>query len=139
MAYKTEKTLLIYGFNSEEENTLKKIISENKLPSYKVVTKAMMNVKIGIILSMPSKSNDSSNTSNKESEESSAEKIVLFNKCSEEEVKNAMKAIKESFSVKPIFAVVTPTSIQWKFKYLLEHLLQEKVWYENRMKGEKQQ
>lgn len=126
MDFETEKTLLIYGFNDEEESALKKLLEENSLPQHKVIRDNMADFTIGDILSNMDISD--------ESYDLPKEKIVLFNKCQDDEVMKGMKTIKANFIEKPIFAVVTPTSIQWKFKDLLEHLMQERKWYESRIK-----
>ncbi|QGU93952.1 DUF3783 domain-containing protein [Clostridium bovifaecis] len=129
MDFETEKTLLICGFNDEEESTLRKLLEENSLPQHKVIKDNMADITIGDILSDVDSSGEGYNLPK--------EKIVLFNKCQDDEVMRCMKVIKANFTEKPIFAMVTPTSIQWKFKDLLEHLMQERKWYENRTKKPK--
>jgi hypothetical protein len=116
------------------------LLEENEIPQYRIVSKSMGNMPIGMILSMPINMGKASNklgnselTERREELHSSSEvKVVLFNKFQEDEVKKAMQIIKPYFPVKPIFAVVTPTSIKWKFKDLLEHLLEEKKFYESK-------
>jgi putative cell wall-binding protein len=117
-----EKILLIHGFDYDEQLKLNEVLKENNLPLYKVIDETIVNLTIEEILI------------NKEagivSTPVQKEKVVLFNQCSDEEIKTTMRAIKACYSQKPIFAVVTPTSINWKFDYLLEHLMEERSRFE---------
>lgn len=138
MAFKTKKTVLIYGFNEDEKASLERLLRENNLPEYKAINEAMTNVTLELILTIPSNMAKPSNTSNNEDANNKEAmipiydgKVVLFNKFQEDEVMKAMRAIKAGFSDSPIFAVVTPTSTKWKFKDLVEHLIEERNWYES--------
>lgn len=62
------------------------------------------------------------------------ETVILFNDFSDEEIKLAITGIRKRFKG-GIFAAVTPTSIQWKFSYLVEHLIEEREWYLKNKKG----
>ena len=52
----------------------------------------------------------------------------------DEEIKLAITTIRKRYK-EGIFAAVTPSSIQWKFSYLVEHLIEEKEWYLRNQKG----
>ena len=62
------------------------------------------------------------------------EAVILFNDFSDEEIKLTITDIRKRFK-EGIFAAVTPTSIEWKFSYLLEHLIEEREWYLRNQKG----
>lgn len=62
------------------------------------------------------------------------ETVILFNSFSDEEIKLIMSDIRKRLKG-GIFAVVTPTSIEWKFNYLVEHLIEEREWYLKNQKG----
>lgn len=62
------------------------------------------------------------------------ETVILFNDFSDEEIKLAIAGIRKRFK-EGIFAAVTPTSVEWKFSYLVEHLIEEKEWYLKNQKG----
>ncbi|MDV4150150.1 DUF3783 domain-containing protein [Clostridium sp. AL.422] len=62
------------------------------------------------------------------------ETVILFNCFSDEEIKLAITGIRQRFKG-GIFAAVTPTSIEWKFSYLIEHLIEEREWYLKNQKG----
>lgn len=64
----------------------------------------------------------------------SDETIILFNNFSDEEVRLNIKSIRQIYK-EGIFAVVTPKSIEWKFSYLIEHLIEEREWYLKNQKG----
>ena len=64
----------------------------------------------------------------------SNETVILFNDFSDEEIKSAITSIRKRFKG-GIFATVTPTSIEWKFSYLVEHLIEEREWYLKNQKG----
>lgn len=63
-----------------------------------------------------------------------SEPLILFNNFSDEEIKLTISSIRKRFN-KGIFAVITPSSVNWKFSYLLEHLIEEREWYLNNKKG----
>lgn len=62
------------------------------------------------------------------------ETVILFNDFSDLEIKSAISEIRKRFKG-GIFAAVTPTSIEWKFSYLVEHLIEEREWYLRNQKG----
>lgn len=62
------------------------------------------------------------------------EAVILFNDFSDEEIKLAITGIRKRFK-EGIFAAVTPTSVEWKFSYLIEHLIEEREWYLKNQKG----
>jgi len=57
--------------------------------------------------------------------------LILFNNISDDGLSSIIKGIREKFKEKPIMAVVTETSGGWSFKYLIEHLIEEREWYKN--------
>lgn len=120
------KVLLVYGFNEEEKSILKKLVMENKIPSFKCIDKSMATNSLECILC------DVDNS--KYDGELPEEKVVLFNSCKDKEVTKAISAIKENVSMDVIFAMVTETSVKWSFKDLLEHLIEEREWFKNNSK-----
>ncbi|ENK1244903.1 DUF3783 domain-containing protein [Clostridium botulinum] len=115
------KLMLVYGLKNEELNLLKNICLENNLPSFKIVNKNMCEMKLrdiikGINLEV-------------EDVDMLEEKVVIFNNFSDTELDLGVKKIKEILKPIPIMAVVTETSIDWQFKYLVDHLMEEREWY----------
>lgn len=62
------------------------------------------------------------------------EKVILFNNFSDRELKSTIKDIRKN-TKDGLLAVVTPTSIEWKFNDLVKHLVEEKEWFLNQQKG----
>lgn len=56
------------------------------------------------------------------------EKVVVFNNLSDNELKSTVKEIREIFKG-GILAVVTESTIDWKFEHLINHLQEEKMYY----------
>jgi len=115
------KLMLVYGLKNQELNLLKNICLENNLPSFKIVNKNMCEMKLrdiikGINLEV-------------EDVDMPEEKVVIFNNFSDTELDLGVKKIKEILKPIPIMAVVTETSIDWQFKYLVDHLMEEREWY----------
>lgn len=120
------KCILIYGFNEEEKAILHNIKKEEALPEYKTVSDTMTlmtlrNIIEGIKLELVSKP-------------LTEEKVIIFNNLSDNELDRAIKSIRSNLQTKPILAVVTPTSIDWTFADLLEHLIEEREFFRNGQK-----
>jgi hypothetical protein len=111
------KVALIYGLTEEELKNVSEVLYNN----YKTIETSMGKMKIRDMLNgvklevynckLPS------------------EKLVLFNNFEDNELKNAIRTIKTIIHPAPIFAIVTNTSIDWTFEYLVEHLIEEREWY----------
>jgi hypothetical protein len=57
----------------------------------------------------------------------SSERLVLFHNVSDAGVQGLMRFFRQTSGGRPIFAVVTPTSIDWTLGFLLEHLREERA------------
>lgn len=69
--------------------------------------------------------------------DSRKESVILFNNFGDEELKDTIRSIRQNIKG-GILATVTPTSIEWKFNYLVEHLVEEREWYLKQQKGRSQ-
>ena len=58
------------------------------------------------------------------------ERLVLFYNLSDAGVRSLMQVFKSLEIPKPIFAIVTETSITWTLEQLMEHLIEEKRTHE---------
>lgn len=126
MALNNDKLILIYGFNKEEIQDIDKLILNNNLVKFIVVDKHMGKMQIESIiqgLKLPIAEGSVKN-----------EKVILFNNLDDEELEKSIKLFRNNVDKKIIFAVVTPTSINWTFDELLEHLVEERNWMEKRKK-----
>jgi hypothetical protein len=120
------KCILIYGFNEEEKEILHNIKEGEALPDYRNITDTMTlmtlrNIVEGIKLELVSKPLPE-------------EKVIIFNNLSDDELDRAIKSIRSNLQTKPILAVVTPTSIDWTFADLLEHLIEEREFFRSGQK-----
>ena len=118
MVLVNNKMMLAYGFEDEEKVFLDNMIKELQLPPYKVVEKNMAIMTIRNIIDGPVL-----DTYHKQLPE---EKVIMFNNFTDHELDMTIKTIRSNKNIKPILAVVTPTSINWEFHYLLEHLMEER-------------
>jgi hypothetical protein len=112
------KMALIFGFDEEEKEFLDETFKDNEMPKYKVIENNMANMKLkdiidGLMLDTYDKILPK-------------DKVILFNNFTDEELDKTVRAIRENKAIKPILAVVTPTSINWEFHYLIGHLLEER-------------
>lgn len=124
MLLNNNKMMLIYGFDAKDKNTLDSIIKKAKLPSYRIVDKTMAKMTVKNILeglrfeigniTVPD------------------ERVIVFNNFSDYEIDVSINLIKDSMKQMPIFAAVTPVSINWEFHDLLRHLVEEREWHRKR-------
>lgn len=56
------------------------------------------------------------------------EKTIIFNNFTDAEIQPAVKALRQKVKG-GLLAVVTPTTIDWKFSYLIKHLKEEREWF----------
>lgn len=116
-----KKMMLAYGLDNEQLEALRMSNLE-----VKEVTTEMASMKIGqIIEGLKFEIHD---------KKVPEEKIVLFNSFSDEELDKAIKLVRAIIGREGILAVVTPTSINWTFHYLIEHLMEEREWFKNNRK-----
>lgn len=121
-----DKVLIIYGFDAREQEIIKKILTQSKLPEYLILEKSMAKMKISQIVSgLKYSANDYKLPDGK---------VVLFYNFSEIELNETFKKIKEAFINMPICAVVTDVSVNWTLEHLVKHLIEEKKWHEKHIK-----
>jgi hypothetical protein len=113
---KNKKCILTYGLSKEEIN---KIESQN----IKVI-----EVKNDMIsLTLENIINESKNE-NSYDELPLGEKALIFNGFKDEQLKFTIRYIR-GFIQGGILAISTPQNYKWTFKYLLEHLIEEREWF----------
>ncbi len=118
MVLDNNKLMLVFGLSEEDTNFLNKMIEGLDLPHYRVIEKNMANMKIrDIIQGLKVDTYD---------KELPDEKIIMFNNFADYELDKAVRTIRANKDMKPILAIVTPTSIDWEFHYLVEHLMEER-------------
>ena len=124
----SDKCILAYGLNAEE---IKKIESQN----IKVIeiNNNMVLMKLEDIIC----ENTNENSYDKLPLN---EKALIFNGFKDEQLKVTIRYIR-GFIKGGVLAVSTAQNYKWTFKYLLEHLVEEREWFEaskrNRMSKQK--
>ena len=119
MVLDNNKLMLIFGFDEDEKAYLDNIIKDLKLPTYKIIEKRMASMKLrdiidGLVV----------DTYDKKLPD---EKVIIFNNFTDYELDAAIRTIRGNKNIHPILAVTTPTSINWEFHYLLNHLIEERT------------
>jgi hypothetical protein len=120
----SDKCILTYGLSAEE---IKKIQSQN----IKVIeiNDHMVSMKLeDIICEKPNENSYDKLPLN--------EKALIFNGFKDEQLKFTIRYIR-GFIKGGVLAISTAQNYKWTFKYLLEHLVEEKEWFESQQKGRK--
>lgn len=113
----SDKCILAYGLNEEE---IKKIESQN----IKVIeiNNDMVLMKLENIIREETNENSYDKLPLNE-------KALIFNGFKDEQLKVTIRYIR-GFIQGGVLAVSTAQNYKWTFKYLLEHLLEEREWFE---------
>lgn len=109
------KCILVYNLTKEELEKLNKKADLKLI----VVTDDMAEMKVKDIVEGIKILNYNNRMPN--------EKLILFNNYDEKGLVEAIKDIR-SFINGGIIAVVTETTINWTFEYLLNHMIEERQW-----------
>ena len=120
----SDKCILAYGLNEEE---IKKIESQNI--NVIEINNDMALMKLEDIIFEETNENSYDNLPLNE-------KALIFNGFKEQQLKVTIRYIR-GFIQGGVLAVSTTQNYKWTFKYLLEHLIEEKEWFEAQQKGRK--
>lgn len=118
------KCILAYGLNPDE---IKKIESQN----IKVIEVNTNMVSMTLEDIICEKTNE-----NLIEELPLNEKALIFNGFKDDHLKTTIRYIR-GFVKGGVLAISTAQNYKWTFKYLLEHLVEEKEWFEAQQKGRK--
>lgn len=121
------KSIIVFGFNDVEKSKLKAIANKYRSETI-IIENNMMNLKMeeivhGLKLNKSVMEGKKENLIN--------EKVILFNDFKEEDLNKIIGDIRVCKDLNCILAVVTPTSINWTFEYLVNHLIEEREWFKN--------
>lgn len=123
MALSNNKLILIFGFDGEEQKILSELITAKGLPKLKVIDETMTKMKVRNIIDGIKLTTQNQIVGK--------EKVILFNNLGDDELEKSITVFRSRFQ-NIIFAVTTPTSIEWTFEKLLNNLIEEKRWAEKR-------
>lgn len=117
------KCILVYGLPNTELSNLKELGYKITEITPEMCEMTVMDVLLGIKLKV------FNNNPIKE-------KVILYNNLSEDELRKAIRDTREKIK-DGILAVVTQQSINWKVSDLIKHLIDEKEWYSQFRKEER--
>jgi len=119
-----DKCILAYGLEEEE---IKKIESQN----IKVI-----EIKNNMVLMKLEDIICKATNENSYDELPLGENALIFNGFKDEQLKVTIRYIR-GFIKGGVLAVATVQNHKWTFKYLLEHLIEEREWFQAQQKGRK--
>lgn len=123
-----KKLILVFGFDLGEVNLMRGSFNQNNLPICKVIENNMGDIIIEDII-------NGVNNEELEPNIDTAQRAVLFYNLADSEINKAITIIRTKFNKKkPLLAVVTPTSIKWKFNALIKELQEERKMFEDARK-----
>lgn len=117
-----DKCILVYGLKEEEIN---------KIESQNINVIEINNNIASMTLEQIINGNANENSYD---ELPQNEKALIFNGFKDDQLKYTIRYIR-SFIQGGVLAMCTPQNYKWTFKYLLEHLMEEREWYKTN--GEK--
>jgi len=123
----TSPRVLLWGFSREEQNRIQQFLMELNAPPAVMIERKQGHLKVHDILFTDLRAED---------EFASDEKVMLFFNVQADSIKGIMQAFKNMDIPRPIFAMVTQQSIDWKFSYLVEHLVEERDFIQRRRQEE---
>jgi hypothetical protein len=109
--------VLTFGFTEAERQRIDERLAAIGVPPPTLLGKRHGSVVIGDIIRQDAVGTE---------EFDCQERLVLFYNLSEAGVRSLMQVFKSLDVPKPIFAIVTETSITWTLEQLMEHLIEEK-------------
>jgi hypothetical protein len=109
--------ILTFGYTDAEQELIDQRLSEIGVPPPTRLEKQHGSVVIGEILRQGTIGTEVFDC---------RERLVLFYNLSDAGVRSMMQVFKSLEIPKPIFAIVTETSITWTLEQLMEHLIEEK-------------
>lgn len=118
MSNLNDKVIITYGLDESELEILNLKFKDKTSRECIVVKENMSKLKLRDILSEKIEVD--------EIHEMPKEKVIIFNNFSSGAIQSAVKIVRNNLESKPILASVTPVSINWSFKFLLEHLIKER-------------
>ena len=120
--------ILLWNYSCEEMLEMDNLFQEVGAPEVRVIEKDQGGLPVHEILFTEARSDE---------EFSSDEKIMLFFNVPAPMIHTMMRETRRLDIPRPIFAVVTPQSIEWKFSELVEHLVKERDYIRKRKDEEK--
>ncbi len=121
-----EPRLLVWNYTSEEKEKLDIVLKGIGAPAAVTLERTQGCLPLREVIH---------NNAHGENPFTSDEKVILFYNIPQQGVFFLINTFKEQNLPKPIYAVVTEHSIEWRFSDLLEHLVEEREKVERRNAG----
>ncbi len=118
-----ESKILVFNYTAEEERTLDTLLAHIEAPPAMRIDPARAHLTLREIINGTGEAAESV---------ASDEKVLLFHAIPEKGVRFLIQVFRQSNLPSPIYAVVTEHSITWRFRDLLEHLVEERNRFERR-------
>lgn len=115
------RCLLIYGFSEEEMKCVESYNNSFGINDTIYITESTLDSRINNLLG------NNENILRENRPPSIKERAIVFNAFSNKDIHDYINMFKEKIYLNPIFAVVTPHSIKWRFKELLIELTKERT------------
>jgi hypothetical protein len=129
--------ILLYGLSPEERRRVAEGLAAIGIPPALRAGPAQLGTSVRGILGGEEAAAGEALLSDRAAEAGDAgevprERLVLFHNLSDAGVQRLMGFFRQALAGRPIFAVTTPTSLQWSLGGLLAHLLEERAALERR-------
>jgi len=119
--------ILVYGFSVEEQRRIDDGLAAFGAPPALKVRPGQGGVVLRRILAGKGPAGAGPETPPAAGEPAAQERLVLFHNLSDSGVQALLRFFREAVGSRPIFAVTTPTSIDWTLGRLLAHLMEERA------------
>lgn len=129
--------VLVFGFTEEEAARVDEVLGAAGAPPATRIRPGQRNVVLGEIIRAEAQGPGHEPCGGPQPPPGEKEEppVVLFHNLSDTGITTLMRLVRQLPVARPIFAVVTPTSITWTLENLIEHLVQEQQAFEGRDQG----
>ena len=124
----TSSKILLWGFSDDEKVRLDSFFKEISVQQGIVIEENQGHLTVNDILFSDKRAED---------EFIADQKMLLFFNMPAEIIKKIMTETKKKGLPQPIYAMVTPENINWKFSDLVDHLRKEHEFIQNKLKERK--
>lgn len=114
------RCLLIYGFSQDELRLTESYSKFFGVDDVFIVGESQLDDKIDDLLKVEKKIINSVNV------KYGNDKFIIFNAFSNKDIHDYINEFKNQIDLNPIFAVITPHSLKWKFRDLIRELVNER-------------
>jgi hypothetical protein len=122
-----EAKILVYGFSGEEQRRIDEGLASLGVPPALKARAGQAGAAVRQILAGDGPAAADPETPPDAGRRDAQERLVLFHNISDSGVQALMRFFRDAVAGRPIFAVTTPSSIDWTLGKLLAHLVEERA------------